>query len=399
MRWLLALLLLARGAAAQPAEPTKELQAGIDAFRLGRLDEAKAHLEKARALDPKRPGPHRFLGAVAQAQHQWPECIEHARKALEIVPRSLEELVDTRKLVEACRVAAGRAPSPQDLGDGAAIAVTTNITGATVKINGLTYGGTPIAPRPITAGMLEVELDKPGYKPVKTTANALPGIVTDVVVDLEPDQAEIEQQHAPDKTTTGYLVVPPDRGELSIDGQVTAAQPRIVLAPGVHVVEISAPGKEVWRRRVRITAGQKTVIEPELAELGARAHDERLGFYLAGAGGALLLGGFATALASRAAASEAADIARVERSRDPTRPLAETEAIAPLRTRADLDRARQTAQRWAIVSDVAYAAGLATGAVAAYFFYRGARVRGDRPPPFAVAPVGGGAIVSKEIAW
>jgi len=397
VRRILALLVIARGAAAQPAIG-KEFQAGVDAFRLGKLDDAKAHLEKARDLDPKLPGPYRFLAAVAQAQQRWPDCIDNARKALELNPRS-GEVADTRKLVEACRASAGRAAYTQDLADGAAITVTTNVPGATVKINGLTYGGTPIAPRPITPGELEVELDKPGYKPVKTTAKALAGVVTDIVVDLEADPDAHAELGTPEKATTGYLVMPPGLGEIAIDSQVVPAQDRIVLAPGVHVVEIRAPGKDVWRRRVRINAGQRTVVRPELVDSAARAGGERLGFYLVGAGGALLVGGFASALASRSAANEAADIVRVERSRDPTRPLAETEAISPLRTRADLARARDEAQRWAIVSDVAYAAGLVTGAVAAYFLYKGARTRTDVPAPFAVSPVSGGAVVMKEIAW
>src|SRR5262245_59879857 len=143
MRWVLALVLLARGAAAQPAELAKEFQAGVDAYLLGMLADARRHLEKARDLDPKLPGPYRFLAAVAQAEQRWVDCIDNARKALELNPRSAE-VVDTRKLVEACRVSAGRAPYREDLGDSAAIAVTTNVTGATVKINGLTYGGTPI---------------------------------------------------------------------------------------------------------------------------------------------------------------------------------------------------------------------------------------------------------------
>src|SRR5437870_13907156 len=89
------LLLAARAALAQPVPPaelTKEFQAGVDAFRLGNYDEARVHLEKARAIDPKLPGPHRFLAAVAKAQNKWQECIDGARKALELNPTSVETL-------------------------------------------------------------------------------------------------------------------------------------------------------------------------------------------------------------------------------------------------------------------------------------------------------------------
>ena len=57
--WLFVVLAIAR-AQAQPApspEVAKEFQAGVDAFRLGKFDDARAHLEKARKLDDKLPGP------------------------------------------------------------------------------------------------------------------------------------------------------------------------------------------------------------------------------------------------------------------------------------------------------------------------------------------------------
>jgi tetratricopeptide (TPR) repeat protein len=168
---------------AQPAALTKEFQAGVDAFRLGKLDEARAHLEKARRLDPELPGPHRFLAAVARAQQRWDDCIASARTALVLNPHSTEA-DDTRKVHDECRASAGREPYRGDLGDKAAIAVVTDTGGATVKINGLTYGGTPLAPRPITAGALDVEVRKAGYRPCRTRVTALPGIVTDARLTL-----------------------------------------------------------------------------------------------------------------------------------------------------------------------------------------------------------------------
>jgi tetratricopeptide (TPR) repeat protein len=172
--------------AAPSAKFATEYQAGVDAFRLGKFDDARAHLEKARTLEPKLPGPHRFLAAVAQAQQRWDDCIASARRALEVNPTS-SEIGETRKLHDACRTSAGRLPyTGPDLGDGAAIAVTANVDGATVKISGLTYGGTPLVPRPIHAGSHDVELAKLGYKPAHATVDALPGIVTDVVLELVP---------------------------------------------------------------------------------------------------------------------------------------------------------------------------------------------------------------------
>lgn len=183
----LAVTAAAPAGAGKPSRALRaEFQAGVDAFRLGHLDAARKHLEKARAMDPKLPGPHRFLAAVAREQEHWDACIAEARRALALAPHS-SEVADTRKLHEGCRAAAGRpAYHGEPLGDRAAIAVTANVSGATVRIGGLIDGGTPLEPRPIAAGSLAVVVTKAGWKPAHVTVEALPGIVTDLAVVLAP---------------------------------------------------------------------------------------------------------------------------------------------------------------------------------------------------------------------
>jgi tetratricopeptide (TPR) repeat protein len=184
------LLVFAIGAAGSaaagpvPASLTREFQAGVDAYRLGKYDDARAHLEKAQAIDPKLPGPHRFLAAVAQAQHRWADCIAETRRALQLNPQS-QEIAETRKLHDSCRDSDGRAPYQGALGESAAIAVTANAVGATVRIGGLRYGGTPVAPRLIKPGVLRVDIEKTGWKPAHVTIEALPAVVTDIIVELE----------------------------------------------------------------------------------------------------------------------------------------------------------------------------------------------------------------------
>jgi tetratricopeptide (TPR) repeat protein len=404
MRWLVAVVVLvATTAYAQQPKPelTKEFQAGVDAFRLGKFDEAKGHLEKARDLDPKLPGPHRFLAAVAQAQGRWQDCIDGARKALEVAPLS-PEAPETKKLHDDCRTQAGRTPYRGELGDSAAVAVTTNIPGATVKINGLVYGGTPLAPRPITAGELEIEIAKPGWKAQTLKVPAPAGIVTDVIVDLETDpnaqvNVDVGVKHV-DKATTGALSLPIlSRGrKLYIDGAPYTHSSDPQLAPGEHLLEMQGEGTDRWRRRVRIVAGQKIVVTPDLVDTDEREATEHLGLALVAAGGALLAGGFVTALVSEHAANDAREIQRVETARDPANPGTNLE---PLHTRADFDAARDRSHAFAIVSDITFGAALVTAGVGAYFLYKGAKQRTDIPPPFYVAPATGGVVVGKEVAW
>lgn len=408
-RAALVLLLVSRVVAAQPAPPVspelmKEYQAGLDAFHLGKYDDAIAHLQKARDLDPKLPGPYRYLAAVAQAQNRWADCVKNAHKALELKPNSIE-VADTKKLYESCRISGGGVPYLQDLTDSAAISVTTNIPGAQVRINGLTYGGTPLAPRPITPGTLDIEITKPGWRPAKTEVNAVVGIVTDVDINLEADpNAQVKPDvdvNKPVKFKYGYLLIPPDATTvLTIDGKPTPlTDKRIELEPGTYVIELSRPGKDPYRRRVRISAGQKSVVNPEFVDTAERGASETRGFYVVGVGGAALAVGFVAALIAERAGNEAQDIARIERGRDPSQPLSVTGMLAPVRTRADLQDARDRHARWSVISNAFYAAGLATTAFGAYYLYKGARERRDVPPPFAIAPVQGGAVIAKELVW
>jgi hypothetical protein len=398
--WSLVLCVIAAVAHAQAPDVTREFQAGVDAFRLGKLDLARTHLEKAQQLDPTLAGPNRFLAAVAQAQGRWPDCIASARLALSLNPKSAE-IADTRKLHDDCRTSAGRPGYAGDLGESAAVAVTSNVPGASVKIGGLTYGGTPLAPRPITAGKLSLDVEKLGWKSAHVDVDALPGIVTDVTVELEPDPTATNTSDLAHKTappTQGWLIVPADT-ELAIDGSVRAptADHRHAIDPGEHVVEVRRPGSDPWRRRVRVTAGNKIQLSPELVDTASRESKQRVGTILVASGGALAAFGFAAFLVSTNASAEAREIARVETARQPGMI---DESVEPLRTRADFEDARSRAQRWSVISTAAYGVALGALGAGAYFLFRGGAERTDIPPPLAVAPIsGGGAIVSTELSW
>ena len=313
MRVILAVLLAAQVASAQPArEVTREFQAGVDAFRLGKHHDARKHLERATQLDPKLPGPHRFLAAVAQAQGRFADCVTSARAAIELNPAS-QELADTRKLHDDCRRSAGRPAYGQELGDKAAIGVTANVDGAAVKISGLVYGATPIEPRPIPAGAHEVELTKAGYLPAKRSVTALAGIVTDVEIDLAPDPEATGRAEGKGKVVTratGLLIVKrlsvahPTVAEANSDGFFievlidgaprsrpsspnAEVDPRYDLAPGIHVVEVRSAGADPWRRRVRVVADQTVEVEVTPVITVRRERTRARGLWLIGGGVAL----------------------------------------------------------------------------------------------------------------
>src|ERR1700709_1226539 len=86
----LAVILATSGSGIALAKPSekfgKEFQSGVDAYRLGKLDDARGHLEKAKKLEPKLPGPYRFLAAVAEAQHGCAERVWNAHEGLHLNP-------------------------------------------------------------------------------------------------------------------------------------------------------------------------------------------------------------------------------------------------------------------------------------------------------------------------
>ncbi len=391
------LLLVVSRAYADPApELTKEFQAGVDAFRLGHFAEARTHLEKARDMDPKLPGPHRFIAAVAQAEGHWQECLDESRLALAANPTSFEA-ESTRKLHADCRASAGRTPySGPELIESAAIAVTTNVDGATVKIGGLTYGGTPLSPRPITAGTLEIDIDKAGWKSKHVSVQAPAGIVTDVAVELEPDpnaQQNVDETKKPLEAKIGWLIIPAGAA-FTVDGK--PAQGKVELPSGEHTIEGRAPDKDVWRRRVRVLTGQEMQVHPAFVDTDERESTVHVGEGVL-AGGAVLLGaGFVTALIAEHASNDAREILRVESARDPNNPSYDLE---PKHTRADFNNARDRAHTYGLVSDLSFGAAIVTIGIGAYYMYKGERERDDVPPPFAIAPTHGGAMVAKELRW
>ncbi len=337
---------------------TREFEAGVDAFRLGKYDEARAHLEKAAKMNPALPGPHRFLAAVAQAQGRFEDCIASARAAIELNPRS-GEIADTRKLHDTCRSSAGRAIFRDELGDGAAIAVVTSVPGATVTISGLGYGGTPLAPRRIKPGTHEVEVEKSGYRPARASVNALPGIVTDVILELVEDPT-FTSKITPADTTATLTIESGDSLVLDGDTITFRANEPIKLAAGEHLVEVRRRDKEPWRRRIRLTPNQQRTLVPEFET--SHAHVRTRGWLAIGAGvGFGVVGGLTASLAADAEGSS----------------------------------------RTALLGIMGVSFGVATVAVGLgiYWVIQGRPTDTDTPPPFALAPIEGGAMASTGFAW
>lgn len=403
---------VAAAGVARAQQPSKqfldEYQAGIDALRLGRLDEAKARLEAAKALEPSLPGPWRFLATVAKAEERWADCVASAREAIRLNPQS-SEIAATRQIHDECRIAWGK---PELAGayapDQGALSITSEPAGAAVTVGGLSYGATPILPRVVVIGEVDVVVEQAGYLPATRRVTVLPGVVTDVDVTLEADPNAKKVGVGPMKeVTTGWLVVkvsPPD-AIVTIDGKQLARDPegRYVLEQGPHEIALTAPGREPVVERVRVTRGQVTTTSVTLRDQASVDRTSRTGYTVLGAGLGVLAVGAATGWMSLQAYEQARDWAQIERTRPSfgQLPRDQSEAIHPIRTRQDIDDEIARGDTLGLVSAISYAAGAAAVGVGAYLLVK-ARPRGERPA-VTVVPLTGdggvGAAATAEVRW
>jgi hypothetical protein len=395
------LLCLATAAHAQQpsAKFTDEYQAGIDAYRLGKYDEAKTHLEAAKAENATLPGPWRWLAAVAQVEGSWPDCVASAREALRLNPKS-SEAPATRKLHDECRAAWGKPAfeGPYDVGQGA-LAVTTDQVGASVEVNKLKYGSTPMQPRVFSAGDTEVTVTKTGFLPATRKVTILEGVVTDVdfILEVDPAAASTDVGTPTAELKNGWVkvVTTVPSADIRIDGQrlTLDAQGRYEIEAGNHEVTVTAPGHEGVTKKVHVTKGQMITVEAPLREQASVDASRQRGAIAVGAGVGLVVVGAISGIVSLRASDQARDWWAIET----TRPSGDTGGIEPIHTRAEVDAANQRAKTWAIISDIGYGAGIAAIAVGAYFLVKG-RPAGDRAT-LSVVPTHGGAAAVGEVRW
>lgn len=390
-----ALILLAVAAApvgAQPKPPpafTKEFQAGVDAFRLGQYDEAQKRLEAAAKLAPSLPGPHRFLAAVAQAQSRWDDCIASARTAIELNPTS-SEIDATRKLHDGCRESDGRPSFSGEYGTGGALSVTANVAGATVTVEGLKYGATPLSPRAFALGDVTVTASKTGWKTATGKTRILPGVVSDLELTLEEDTSSgIGGNGDRPPADLGWLKVETVAGAtVRVNGKPWAVDDRgrFALPPGNHEVEISAPGRVTERRNVRVSQGQETVIAVDLESRATRARRQRAG--RVGLGAAVGFGavGAMTAILSSRALDEARDAWTIETTRPENAvvPLSESTRVQRLYKRDEVETLVARSERWATVSYISYGVAAVSLGFSMYMY---ARAPEEQPARTSIVPV------------
>ncbi len=394
-------LLIASGAARAQEQPVSQqfsraYQAGQDAYNLGKLDRARSQFERARDFEPSLPGPHRWLAQVALAQDRFEDCLAEAIAALELAPQS-PQAPAVRAIHAQCRDRLGRPPFTGDYAAGGALAVTANVDGAQVRVNGLAYGATPMDPRAIAVGDVEVGLERSGYLPATTTAKIYEGVVTDVAVELAADpnaatDPDVIAVRSTEDIQDGWveLVGLPAHATIAVDGQPAARDERgrIEASSGIHSIEVSSASYEPWRRRVRFYRGQTRRIEVELRTVVARQRQRRRGYISLGTAAAFAALGATFGILEHRARDEARDLWRIETSRPSNVPLASTADIEPVRSREDLREVVSRGKRYRLISGAAFgAAAVALGTSIYFFIQERPAAQEGVPAPLVLTPI------------
>lgn len=213
----------------------------------------------------------------------------------------------------------------------------------------------------------------------------------------KPAAAKPEAAPAPAKAAQSMgtmLVQTREAGAVvKVDGTAVGETPMPgpwTLAPGIHRVEVAAPGKKPFSARVRIVPGKMTTVPAYAAPSPAEAKDQvktvhrvvhtgagfslsTAGYVTAGVGVAALGAGVALGLMADGAAADARDLDRAD----------------PANSRADLEQLVKDADRNAFWANVSYG----VGAVAAVTGVTMILLASDGPLGVTVAPTPTGAAI------
>jgi hypothetical protein len=377
---------------------------------------AASKCEASLKADPTVVGAMRYLAVITRAlgkktgeQRYYHQCIAWAEMYLRERPTG--KYTDRMKdEVNACRKALGQKelPKVQTQGQTGALVITCDVEGATVSIDDLRRGATPLNPIQVTPGRHTVTVYKFGYLPFTAVVEVVTKQVQEVKVSLQRDpNAPTEQPTsrpwggggdggggAPEREEgTVKLDVAPSAATVTVDGQARMER-TLTLKPGTYAVRVEAAGHEPWERRVVVTKGATKEFKIELRALAERRRARTWAWTLTGAAAVTAGVGAYFGIAESNNYRKASTLYETARRG----------GFAP-DTRSRIAGYRSDGDTQKVIATTALGVSLAAlaGAVALWIYERGDEHPAGEAPALAVTPTplpGGGALMlSRSFAW
>jgi tetratricopeptide (TPR) repeat protein len=270
------------GASAAPRASSKDERQAVALTKrasvltnLGKYPEAIELFLQALRLSPGLAGAWRNLGLAYEAQKEWALAVASYERYLGIAGTTGRYSIQVMARVNECRKHLGQSTKVWSvLGAPGKIHLDVSHPGATIRINGLSRGSSPVGPLPVNAGAHQIEVTLLGHLPFVRSVAVKEGQTVKVRVDLQKDPAYVPPRRVEGirhKTVAdvAYLKVDSPAEGLSVraNGRALAQNAElwyVVPHPGPMVVEVWAPGRVTWRRRVELVKGERKTLFPLL---------------------------------------------------------------------------------------------------------------------------------------
>ena len=204
--------------------------------------------------------------AVAAARADRRGAGTTATVPVEPTPESRRPTARAAPLSVSARRASAR-PAPAETGGSGWLLVRTNPPGATVRVDGVNRGRTPLSLQDVAFGSHEVAISQAGFEGrTREVDLSVDAAVAAVSVDLVPDRSTGTTAAA--GTGTGSLLVDsrPPGARVLVDGRAAGTTPVLVpdLAFGSHRVQIEREGYQTWTTMVALSSGERVRVAASL---------------------------------------------------------------------------------------------------------------------------------------
>ena len=358
---------------------------------------------------------NRALGKKTNEARYYQQCIAWAEMYLRERPTG--KFTDRmRDEINACRRAMGQRelPKVETQGQTGALVITCDIDGASVTVDDLRRGGTPLNPIQVTPGRHTLTVYKYGYLPYTAVVEVVTKQVHEVKVQLQrdPNAPIVEQPTSRPAIGTGLpglgpvgtftpggpvveegtvrIETAPEHARLLVDGKPRAERAFSVIA-GTYVMRVEADGYEPWERRVVVTRGQARLLNVQLRAVADRQRDRTWAWALTGVAAVTAGVGAYFGIAEAGSYKQADDLFEQARR-----------GVVAADTRSRIADYRADGDRQQMIAAMSLGVSLAALAGAVFFWVRerGGEHPSGEAPALAVRPTplpgGGGVLLARE---